>query len=65
MLVVCFVLTLTPACHRTLLNEAELGMLCMLRMNSDFVYAMKEAHPELVEEWTKKHAESFAAPLAD
>ena len=37
----------------------------MLRMNSDFVYAMKEAHPELVEEWTKKHAESFAAPLAD
>ncbi len=48
-----------------MLNEAELGMLCMLRMNSDFVYAMKEAHPELVEEWTRKHTESLAAPLPD
>ena len=48
-----------------MLNDHELEMACMLRMNRSFMYTMNAAYPAAVDEWQAKHMAELMAPAAE
>ena len=46
---------------RTVLGDRHLEMLCVLRMNKDFIYWMRDKHPEWCTEWFEKTVQKMQA----